>query len=64
LVVEKKKVIVPVGLKPPAKVAVSDTELPAVTGVEESKVVRVGVAGLTTRGSQALVTGLLLESPL
>jgi hypothetical protein len=64
-VVEKKKVIVPVGLLPPARVAVSVTEPPAVMGVEDSKVVRVGEAlGLTVSGSHALVIGLLLISPL
>jgi hypothetical protein len=64
-VVEKKKVIVPVGLLPPAKVALSETEPPTDMGVDESKVVRVGVTiGLTTSGSQALVTALLLASPL
>jgi hypothetical protein len=64
-VVEKKKVMVPVGLVPPARVAVSETELPAFIGVEESKVERVGEAlELTVSCSQALVTGLLLASPL
>jgi hypothetical protein len=64
-VLEKKKVIVPVGLLPPARVAVSEAEAPTVMGVEESKVVSVGVVfGLTTSCSQALVKGLLLASPL
>jgi hypothetical protein len=64
LLLETKKVIVPVGLLPPAKVAVSEAEPPAVMVLEESKVVRVGAAWLTTRGSQALVSPLLFESPL
>jgi hypothetical protein len=61
---ETKKVIVPVGLLPPAKVAVSDAELPTDIEVKDSDVVSVGVTGLTVRGSHALVAPLLLLSPL
>ena len=63
-VVEKKNLIVPVGLLPPARVAVSDAEAPTAMEGEESNVVKVGVVGLTTSGSHRLVTGLLLASPL
>jgi hypothetical protein len=64
LLVPTRKTIVPVGLLPPAKVAVSEAEPPTVIGVEESLVVKVGVMAFTTSGSQALVTALLLASPL
>jgi hypothetical protein len=66
LLVEKKNVIVPVGLLPPAKVAVSEAEPPTVIGVEESKVVSVGDAKETvTRSFVAPLsdTALLLLSP-
>ena len=61
------KVIVPVGLNPPLKVAVSLIGLPIVTGVG-ALVVSPGWAWLTTLDSlaspHAVDTGLLLVSPL
>ena len=65
LVVETKNVIVPVGLFPPERVAPSEVEPPRFIEFESSDVVSVGAAFVVTvSGSQALVTGLLLASPL
>jgi hypothetical protein len=58
-VVEKKKVIVPVGLLPPAKVAVSEAEPPTVIVLRESEVVRV-VAAFAHAG---VVSGALWKFP-
>jgi hypothetical protein len=61
------KVMVPVGLKPAARVAasVSLVPLPSIT-VGPALVVMVGLAGSTVCGSLpgALLTGWLLASPL
>jgi hypothetical protein len=63
----RSKVMVPLGLKPPASVAVSEIGLPRVTG-PDAFVTIVGRALLTTTLSlaapQALVTALLPPSPL
>ena len=61
------KVIVPVGLKPPASVAESfRVNTPNWSSCSEVVVVMVGLAGLTNTGSlpAGLVTELLLLSPL
>jgi len=55
---------VPAASKPPVKVAESYTELPAVMALEERVVEIVGVTFETVKGSQPLVAGLLLVSPL
>ncbi len=63
---KRRKVIVPVGEKPSARVAVSVREPPTVTG-PEAWVTRVGDAGLTTTDSpaspQAPDTAWLAASP-
>jgi len=64
--VEKKKVTVPVGLNPPFRWAVSETEPPAVIVVDESVVVSAGVAEETMTCSFVAPlseTALLLLSP-
>jgi hypothetical protein len=57
-------VIVPVGWYPPLIVAVSVAELPRLMLEGVTTVVIAGVAGLTVKGSHALVAPALLESPL
>jgi len=60
--------ILPVGAKPPDRVAVSDEDSPAVIVEGETKVVTLGLAGLTTRISPVaghiVETGLLFAFPL
>jgi hypothetical protein len=55
---------VPPAWKLPLRVAESETALPIVIDVEESKVVKVGLVLLTVRGSHALLVLTLLVSPL
>jgi hypothetical protein len=58
-------VIVPLGLKPPDRVAVSVAD-PASTMEpdDETSVAIVGETGETVKGSQPLLAALLLESPV
>src|SRR2546427_200638 len=58
-------VIVPVGLKPPDTLALSETELPTVADNTDRVVVTLGVALVTVRVSEphVLLTALLLPSP-
>jgi len=55
---------VPPTLNPPVRVEESVTEPPAAIAVAERVVAMLGLALVTVRGSQALVAGALLASPL
>jgi len=57
-------VTVPPALKLLVRVAESDTPVPTMGAVEAKVVEIVGLALLTVKGSQGLITPLLLESPV
>jgi hypothetical protein len=62
--VKKLYVTVPPTWNPPVIVAESNTEPPTMIGFADKVVVIEGLVLLTVNGSQALVAGLLLASPL
>jgi hypothetical protein len=62
--VKTEYVTVPVAWKLPVRVAESETVFPIVIDVDDSRVSSVGLVLLTVNGSQGLVKGALLVSPL
>jgi hypothetical protein len=62
-VVDSKNVIVPVGSRPPMRLAVAEAELPTDMRSGETEVPRARGGELTTNDTQLLVAALLLASP-